>query len=71
LVSIQSFHALSLSYTEATEAPHFEKTSFRIREKIFATLVEKGNKACLKLSEKDQDIFSISAPNVINPVPNK
>ncbi len=31
---------LALSLPEAAEAPHFEKSSFRVRGKIFATLTE-------------------------------
>ena len=62
---------LALSLPETTEEPHFEKTSFRVKKKIFATYDEKENKACLKLSEMDQDIFSISDSEAIYAVPNK
>jgi hypothetical protein len=33
---------LALSLPEAHEAPHFEKSSFRVGKKIFATLTEDG-----------------------------
>ncbi len=33
---------LALSLPEVTEAPHFEKASFRVRGKILATLTEEG-----------------------------
>jgi len=35
---------LALSFPEATEAAHFEKPSFRVAKKIFATLNLKENR---------------------------
>lgn len=71
MVSINVFRKLALSFPEATEAPHFEKTSFRVRKKIFATYDANKKWACLKLSEVDQDIFSAAARSVIFPIYNK
>jgi predicted DNA-binding protein (MmcQ/YjbR family) len=65
------FRSLSLSYPETIEAPHFEKTSFRVRKKIFATYDFQSKLACLKLSERDQDLFCLSDSSLIFPVPNK
>ncbi|GAA0879162.1 hypothetical protein GCM10009119_21300 [Algoriphagus jejuensis] len=65
------FRSFSLSLPESTEEPHFEKTSFRVRKKIFATYDPKTQLASLKLSETDQDLFSLFDPNLIFPVPNK
>jgi hypothetical protein len=62
---------LALSFPETTEEPHFEKTSFRVRKKIFATYDEMNHRACLKLSEVDQNVFSTNQTGVIYPVPNK
>jgi predicted DNA-binding protein (MmcQ/YjbR family) len=62
---------MALSFPETNEEPHFEKTSFRVRKKIFATYDEIKNRACLKLTEADQDIFSLAAPGIIYPVDNK
>jgi hypothetical protein len=62
---------MALSFPETNEDPHFEKTSFRVRKKIFATYDETKNRACLKLTEADQDIFSLAAPGIIYPVDNK
>ncbi len=61
----------SLSLPEVTEVPHFEKTSFRVKKKIFVTFDAATNQACFKFSEADQDIFSIIDSEVIYPVPNK
>ncbi len=63
--------SFSLSLPETTEEPHFEKTSFRVRKKIFATFDFDTQLACFKLSEKDQDLFSLFDPSLIFPVPNK
>mgnify|MGYP003577946137 CR=1 FL=1 len=41
MVSIETFRELAMSFPNATEEPHFEKTSFRINKKIFATFDEK------------------------------
>jgi len=71
MVSIDTFRKLALSFPETNEAPHFEKTSFRVNKKIFATYDEKNNRACIKLSEIDQDVFSSSDKTIIYAVPNK
>ncbi len=71
MISTDTFRQLALKFPEVTEQPHFEKTSFRIGKKIFATLNIEHNRACIKLSETDQDVFCTFDPSVIFPVPNK
>ncbi len=71
MVSIDTFRKLALSFPEATEEPHFEKTSFRVKKKIFASYDSKNERACIKLSETDQDVFSSADKTVIYPVANK
>lgn len=71
MVSIQNFKNLALSFPGVTEQPHFEKTSFRTNKKIFATLNEPENRACLKFSLVDQSVFCAFDKEVIFPVPNK
>jgi predicted DNA-binding protein (MmcQ/YjbR family) len=71
MVSIDTFRKLALSFPEATEEPHFEKTSFRVKKKIFATYNEKYKRACVKLSEIDHDVFSAADRTIIYPVDNK
>ncbi|MEQ1798220.1 MAG: MmcQ/YjbR family DNA-binding protein [Lacibacter sp.] len=71
MISLETFRKLSLSFPETTEEPHFEKTSFRIKKKIFATLDIKNSIACIKLSATDQDIFCLIDKEIIYPVPNK
>ena len=71
MVTIEEFKELALSFQETTTLPHFEKASFRVGKKIFATLDESKKIACLKLNEIDQNVFSAFDKTVIYPVPNK
>ncbi len=71
MISPETFRQLSLSFPEVTEEPHFEKTSFRIKKKIFATLDAAKKAGCIKLSATDQDIFCLIDKEIIYPVPNK
>lgn len=71
MVDIQTFRELALSFPDTTEEPHFEKTSFRVNKKIFATLDVENNRACLMLTEIDQSVFSAFDNTIIYPVPNK
>ncbi|HMT55054.1 MAG TPA: MmcQ/YjbR family DNA-binding protein [Saprospiraceae bacterium] len=71
MVSIDTFRKLALSFPEATEESHFEKISFRVKKKIFATFDDIKKRACIKLSEIDQDVFSSADKTIIFPVDNK
>jgi len=71
MVSPKSFRQLALSFAEATEQPHFEKTSFRVKNKIFVTLDEATSIACIMLSVTDQSVYCLIDETVIWPVPNK
>lgn len=71
MVTIEQFRSWALSLPEATEEPHFEKTSFRIKKKIFATYDAVNNRACVKLSEMDQHLFSQSDETIVYPLANK
>ena len=79
MVTLETFRKIALSFPEATEEPHFEKTSFRVKKtakgssatKIFATYDAVKQRACVKLSEIDQDVFSSADKTVIFPVDNK
>lgn len=71
MVAIDTFRKIALSFPEATEESHFEKTSFRVKKKIFATYDDVNKRACVKLSEIDQDVFSSIDKSIIFPVDNK
>ncbi|CAC9972677.1 MULTISPECIES: MmcQ/YjbR family DNA-binding protein [Flavobacterium] len=71
MVSSEDFRKAALSFENAVEEPHFEKTSFRVNKKIFATFDEKNNHAVLKLNEIDQSVFCASSEMIFYPIPNK
>ncbi|MBK8848512.1 MAG: MmcQ/YjbR family DNA-binding protein [Bacteroidetes bacterium] len=70
MVSIDNLRKLALSFPEVTEEPHFDKTSFRVKKKIFATYDAQNNCACIKLNMNDQHVFSIAGTHIA-PVDNK
>lgn len=71
MISISTFRNIALSFPETTEDPHFEKISFRVKKKIFATYDPVANRASIKLSEIDQHIYSSADKLNIFPVANK
>jgi len=68
MVSFDTVRKLALSFPEAEEQPHFEKASFRVKKKIFATLSKKDNRCVVKLSMIDQSVFTASNNEIIYPV---
>jgi hypothetical protein len=70
MVTLAEVQKLALSFDSTSEFPHFEIISFKVKSKIFATLNKQENRACLKLSLIDQDVFSTTNKDVIYPVPN-
>lgn len=68
MVDVETFRELALAFPEATEEPHFEKVSFRVGKKIFATLDLEKQTAVLKLTEEDQAKFLEMNDAVIYPV---
>jgi predicted DNA-binding protein (MmcQ/YjbR family) len=71
MVTIETLRKIALSFPETTEDPHFEKTSFRVKNKIFATYDGENKKASLKLSAIDQNVFTTADRTSIYPVDNK
>lgn len=69
MVSLETVRRLALSFPEAEEKPHFEKASFRVKKKIFATLAEKEKLVMVKLSLVDQSVFCAYDKTIIYPVP--
>lgn len=70
MVSTQQLRHIIFSLPEVTEEPHFEKKSFRVNKKIFATLGA-DNILCAKLSPADHATFTVFDKQAIYPVPNK
>ena len=71
MVSISSFKKTALAFEEASEQPHFEKTSFRVNKKIFATLDEAKQIVVVKLTVEEQAVFCLFDKTIIYPVPGK
>jgi len=71
MVTLNTLRTISLSLPEVTEEPHFEKTSFRVKKKIFATYDDQLKTACVKLTGIDQSVFSSAGKTTIYPVGNK
>ena len=67
MVNIDEFRAFALSFENVIEKPHFERTSYTINNKIFATLDTKKNIGCVKLSTDLQNEYS-SIQTYIYPV---
>jgi hypothetical protein len=68
---IDHFRKLALSFTGTQELPHFEKSSFRVKKKIWATVDLTTGQACLKLSSLDQSVFCAFDKSIIYPAKNK
>jgi predicted DNA-binding protein (MmcQ/YjbR family) len=68
MVTSATVREQALEFEDTTEEPHFEKTSFRVKNKIFATLDESKHQLVLKLSEVYQSVFSAYDDSIIYPV---
>ncbi|MGH2569271.1 MAG: MmcQ/YjbR family DNA-binding protein [Bacteroidota bacterium] len=71
VITVKTFRKLALSFPETVELPHFERTSFRVKKKIFATLAQSTEIATLRFSKSDQSFFCSVGNHAIYPVPNK
>lgn len=71
MVSSADFCKIAGSFPQSEELPHFEKTSFRVKKKIFATLDFTHSRACVKLTPFDQGLFCSFDAQTVYPVPNK
>lgn len=71
MVSVKMAKKLALSFPETDEHPHFERKAFRVKRKIFATLLENDKTMNLLLTPEDQHVFCKIDEKIIYPVPNK
>ena len=69
MISIEHARKAALSLPGTEEKPHFHLTSFRVKNKIFATIHADKNYMMVKLSEIDQSVFCSYNKEVIFPVP--
>ena len=56
MITNDSFRELALAFNGVTEQPHFNKASFWVKNKIFATLEESTQIAVLKLNKKAKNV---------------
>ena len=71
MIKTDRFRQIALTFPEATETPHFDIVSFKVKGKIFTTLNVSENRATVKFSLEDQDLFCLFDKNIVYPVPNK
>lgn len=69
MITPATVRQIALSFDETVEKPHFERTSFRVRNKIFATMDVKQKLVVVMLSEIDQSVFVDYNSKVFYPVP--
>jgi hypothetical protein len=69
MVTVEVFRQMALSLPDTVELPHFEKTSFRVNKRIFATMDEKKKTAVLMFSPLEQSVFCAFDKTIIYPVP--
>ena len=68
MIDIETVRQLALSFPETDEHPHFDRKAFRVKKKIFATLLEKDKTLNVMLSPVDQSVFCSFDKTIIYPV---
>jgi hypothetical protein len=67
-VTAQQARELALALDNASEAPHFDRTSFRTPRRIFATLAEDGEDMNFMFDHALQEFYCERAPDAFAPV---
>ena len=68
-MTVREFRLLALGMPEASEVGHMGHPDFRVRSKIFATLgYPDENWGMVKLTPKQQQVFTGTEPDVFAPV---
>nr|WP_210261314.1 MmcQ/YjbR family DNA-binding protein [Enterovirga sp. DB1703] len=60
---------IALSLAGTSEAPHFDRTAFRVA-RIYATVPADGLTANVRLSPEEQEFRCLLHPGALAPVPN-
>jgi hypothetical protein len=60
----KALQAFALSLPEAHEEPHFERTSFRVGKKIFATMTPDGKEAMVRVDPDGVGALLSGQPDV-------
>lgn len=58
------------SFPEVMQSPHFDKLSFRVGKKIWATWDASLERLCVPLEKSEQDVFSRVSKGKVYAVPN-
>jgi hypothetical protein len=69
MATAQDFRRVALSLEGTIEAPHFDRTAFKVR-RIYATLAADGDTANLMFTPDEQALKCELAPDAFTPVPN-
>jgi hypothetical protein len=69
VANARDFRRIALSLAGTTEAPHFDRTAFKVR-RIYATLAPDGKSANLMLSPDEQALKCEVAPEAFAKIPN-
>ena len=64
-VSAAGVRKLALAFPEATEQPHHDMTSFRVRGKIFATMPPEGGRLHVFLDEPEVSSYCAEFPSAV------
>jgi hypothetical protein len=70
MVTAQEFRLLALALEGTTEAPHVDRTAFRVA-RIFATLAPDGATGNLRIAPDEQELKCLLQPAAFAPVPNR
>lgn len=68
MASATQVRRIALSFEGTTEAPHFDRTAFKVA-RIYATLAADGRSLNLGLKPDEQEFKCMAAPDVFTPVP--
>jgi hypothetical protein len=69
MATAKDFRRIALSLAGTTEAPHFDRTAFKVK-RIYATLAADGLSANLMFAPEEQALRCLVAPQAFTPVPN-
>lgn len=70
MITPETVKTMALSFEGTDEKPHFERTAFTVKKKIFATLSLKDKTLNLRFTPQVQFIFCPPGSDVIFPVGN-
>jgi hypothetical protein len=69
MAKAEDLRRIALSLAGTTEAPHFERTAFKVA-RIYATLAADKRTANLKFSHDEQELKCLTAPDAFSPIGN-